>query len=228
MLGLYLCKKLTELQGGQIRHVTSPGEGASFWFFIEARPASPVGVHRAIPTLNRSIRAPSPHLRVRSGSPTPKGIAPEGTSKTGFSTPGPLNNTASPTSSRPSLTILVVEDNVRSIRSCHTTILTWNSAHQSKVAEPPAPESRYTTFNCAVRSVLIRESQVFRRRRPTTDLKVSSFYDIQLDVDLLHQRYVTLNPVWSIRTRNTHPSCSWIWKCLSCTIQPCLYMSNIR
>ncbi|KAK0469940.1 uncharacterized protein EV420DRAFT_1258116 [Desarmillaria tabescens] len=38
-LGLYLCKKLAELQGGQIQHSGAPGEGAAFHFFIEARKA---------------------------------------------------------------------------------------------------------------------------------------------------------------------------------------------
>ncbi|KAJ3793028.1 histidine kinase [Lentinula aff. detonsa] len=36
-LGLYLCRKLAELQGGDIKFSGIPGQGAAFFFFIEAR-----------------------------------------------------------------------------------------------------------------------------------------------------------------------------------------------
>lgn len=64
-LGLYLCKKLAELQGGQIRHSSIPGQGAAFHFFIEARRVLEAGVRRVIqpPLLSGGL--------ARSGNTTP-------------------------------------------------------------------------------------------------------------------------------------------------------------
>ena len=41
LVGLYLCRKLAELQGGAIKFDGEAGKGASFLFFIEARLAPP-------------------------------------------------------------------------------------------------------------------------------------------------------------------------------------------
>jgi hypothetical protein len=40
-LGLYICRKLTELQGGQITVQSRQGEGSTFSFYIEAKFADP-------------------------------------------------------------------------------------------------------------------------------------------------------------------------------------------
>jgi hypothetical protein len=40
-LGLYICRKLTELQGGQITVQSRQGEGSTFSFYIEAKIADP-------------------------------------------------------------------------------------------------------------------------------------------------------------------------------------------
>ncbi|KIY71120.1 hypothetical protein CYLTODRAFT_143793 [Cylindrobasidium torrendii FP15055 ss-10] len=61
-LGLYLCKKLAELQGGQIRHISAPGEGAAFHFFIEGRRGASAGVRRLLPE-GRSA-SPLPRLDI--------------------------------------------------------------------------------------------------------------------------------------------------------------------
>ncbi|KAF9020456.1 hypothetical protein BDZ89DRAFT_1072198 [Hymenopellis radicata] len=66
-LGLYLCKKLAELQGGQIRHMSAPGQGAAFSFFIEARRAAQAGVRRPL-----SVRSSSPLPRSNTSTPTQK------------------------------------------------------------------------------------------------------------------------------------------------------------
>lgn len=61
-LGLYLCKKLAELQGGQIRHSSAPGEGAAFHFFIEGRHGAAAGVRRLLPEARSTSPLPRPDL----------------------------------------------------------------------------------------------------------------------------------------------------------------------
>ncbi len=113
--GLYLCKKLAELQGGQIRHSSAPGEGAAFHFFIEARKAPD---------------APS------TGATSPRRIVAKALSKTvplnglknvsqlSLRTPSPSGALPLPVS-RAELTILIVEDNVRHYSwLCCITVLT--------------------------------------------------------------------------------------------------------
>lgn len=56
-LGLYLCRKLAELQGGAIKFIGAPGQGAAFLFFIEARLAenAPTMVSPHFPRPSRRI-----------------------------------------------------------------------------------------------------------------------------------------------------------------------------
>ncbi|KAJ3866505.1 histidine kinase [Lentinula novae-zelandiae] len=56
-LGLYLCRKLAELQGGAIKFIGAPGQGAAFLFFIEARLAenAPTVVSPHFPRPSRRI-----------------------------------------------------------------------------------------------------------------------------------------------------------------------------
>ncbi|KAJ7584442.1 hypothetical protein C8J56DRAFT_1027754 [Mycena floridula] len=112
-LGLYLCKKLVELQGGQIRHSPlSDTGGAAFDFFIEARrEMQPTGVARRTQLLTKTN---SPR-DVGSRSLTPMPHA-HGVIHHDFATPSPglaspSLNSRTPPLARAQLLILVVEDN---------------------------------------------------------------------------------------------------------------------
>ncbi|KAK0235753.1 hypothetical protein EDD85DRAFT_837950 [Armillaria nabsnona] len=104
-LGLYLCKKLAELQGGQIRHSSAPGEGAAFHFFIEARKAPDAPSTGAISPRRIVAKALSKTVPLNGIASLKNG------SQLSLRTPSPSGALSLPIS-RAELTILIVEDNL--------------------------------------------------------------------------------------------------------------------
>ncbi|KAK0495357.1 histidine kinase [Armillaria luteobubalina] len=110
-LGLYLCKKLAELQGGQIRHSSSPGEGAAFHFFIEARKAPDAPCTGSMSPRRIVAKA----LSKTTNNVVPNGIAGlKNGSQLSLRTPSPSPSGALPLPplSRAEVTVLIVEDNL--------------------------------------------------------------------------------------------------------------------
>ncbi|KAK0485064.1 hypothetical protein IW261DRAFT_1331068 [Armillaria novae-zelandiae] len=108
-LGLYLCKKLAELQGGQIRHSSAPGEGAAFHFFIEARKAPDAPCTGAMSPRRIVAKA----LSKTTNNVTPNGIAGlKNGSQLSLRTASPSGALPLPPLSRAEVTILIVEDNL--------------------------------------------------------------------------------------------------------------------
>lgn len=101
-LGLYLCKKLAELQGGEIRHSSVPRQGAAFTFFIEARKVLEAGLRSPLP----SARANSAHPRPSQTTPIP---TPTFSPTEYFQSTGVGNGFEVP---RATMVILIAEDNV--------------------------------------------------------------------------------------------------------------------
>jgi PAS domain S-box-containing protein len=124
-LGLFICRTLTELQGGQIGVLSEPGEGSTFIFYIKSRLAEspPPG---AVPPMVTPATSPS---KMASGSaPSP---APVAHYTTPDLPPAPPTLPAPAISEQPAATeaedspssglhILIVEDNLVNQKVSHS------------------------------------------------------------------------------------------------------------
>ncbi|KAK0618174.1 hypothetical protein B0T17DRAFT_495772 [Bombardia bombarda] len=115
-LGLFICRILTELQGGQIGVQSQKGEGSTFAFYIKSRrsenldsgPSSTAPTPKPSPpkpridTLNRQVQFPTAPV------PLPKEPARAST----YPPPSSVFPARGPGGAGPSLDILIVEDNL--------------------------------------------------------------------------------------------------------------------
>lgn len=115
-LGLFICRTLTELQGGQIAVQSEKGQGSTFAFYIKGRKSDhpPVTSQLRRPTLHEDLLLPPPLQSV------PKRETPSPTAPTTPITeaarhplpPSPLPESPKVQPEVPRLDVLVVEDNV--------------------------------------------------------------------------------------------------------------------
>jgi PAS domain S-box-containing protein len=110
-LGLFICRTLTELQGGQIAVQSSKGQGSTFAFYIKGRKSDrpPSSSPLRTPTLNDNLPLPSP-LHSLSTEQLPSPARPATPITEAVRLPLPPSPTTQPDPSR--LDILVVEDNL--------------------------------------------------------------------------------------------------------------------
>ncbi|KAK0204649.1 hypothetical protein DFS33DRAFT_1259677 [Desarmillaria ectypa] len=108
-LGLYLCKKLAELQGGQIQHSSAPGGGAAFHFFIEARKAPDAPCTGAISPRRIAAKALPKTLNSVAFNGT---VDPKSASQLSLRTPSPSGALPLAPISRAKLAVLIVEDDL--------------------------------------------------------------------------------------------------------------------
>ncbi|RKU44637.1 hypothetical protein DL546_007499 [Coniochaeta pulveracea] len=116
-LGLFICRTLTELQGGQIGVLSEPGEGSTFIFYIKSRLAEspPPG---AAPTMVTPATSPlklgsntAPAAPPRAHYTTPD-LPPAAPTLPAPAVSGELAQTKTENPSSPGLHILIVEDNL--------------------------------------------------------------------------------------------------------------------
>jgi len=127
-LGLFICRELAELQGGQIGLSSVLGLGTTFTFYVQAQRCTSDAVNHAA---NSNIKSTEALKQTGDGSPDGKLSALSATPSTASTTLSPINNSLMPDFDVQKLHILVVEDNkinqnvlVRQLRLLGCTVYT--------------------------------------------------------------------------------------------------------